>query len=119
MNSTELKRQADRYGVVEVITGLAQPISLEIPLTATFVNQPLEDLNLSVRSYNALKRSSVNNMKQLAEFIMSENGLSKIRNLGKVSITEIKQTVLRESYAMLSEDRKETFWNTVIERNRL
>lgn len=49
---------------------------------------PIEDLELSVRSYNCLKREGVNNVQQLVE--QSEGDLMKIRNFGAKSIEEVK-----------------------------
>ena len=48
---------------------------------------PLERAGLSVRSYNALKKSGINFIEELYEY--NEEKLSQIRNLGKASIKEI------------------------------
>ena len=48
---------------------------------------PIEILNLSVRSYNVLKRNKIDTVGQLMEF--DEEKLSGMRNLGKSSIDEI------------------------------
>lgn len=48
---------------------------------------PIEILNLSVRSYNVLKRNKIDTVGQLMEF--DEEKLSGIRNLGKLSVDEI------------------------------
>ena len=47
-----------------------------------------EDLDLSVRSYNCLKRAAIHSVRQLVEF--SENDLLNIRNFGVKSIEEVK-----------------------------
>jgi DNA-directed RNA polymerase subunit alpha len=49
---------------------------------------PIEDLNLSVRSYNCLKRESVNTVGDLVQ--RSEQELTDIRNFGQKSIDEVK-----------------------------
>lgn len=49
---------------------------------------PIEELDLSVRSYNCLKRQGVNTIGQLTE--CSENDLLNIRNFGAKSIEEVK-----------------------------
>lgn len=49
---------------------------------------PIEQLDLSVRSYNCLKRHGVNTIGQLTE--CSENDLLNIRNFGAKSIEEVK-----------------------------
>ena len=51
-------------------------------------DKQIEDLDLSVRSYNCLKRASIHSVRQLVEF--SENDLLNIRNFGVKSIEEVK-----------------------------
>ncbi len=52
----------------------------------------IEDLDLSVRSYNCLKRANINSVAQLVEF--SENDLLNIRNFGAKSIEEVKDKLI-------------------------
>ncbi|MCL2150853.1 MAG: DNA-directed RNA polymerase subunit alpha [Coriobacteriia bacterium] len=49
----------------------------------------VEDLDLSVRSYNCLKRAGIHSVRQLLDF--SENDLLNIRNFGTKSIEEVKE----------------------------
>lgn len=55
----------------------------------TTLNSPIEDLELSVRSYNCLKRHGIDSLEQLLE--CSEVDLMNIRNFGSKSIEEIKE----------------------------
>ena len=50
--------------------------------------QPIEDLDLTVRSYNCLKREGVTTVGELVE--KSEEDLLEIRNFGQKSIDEVK-----------------------------
>lgn len=52
------------------------------------LNKPIEELDLTVRSYNCLKRQGVNTIGQLTE--CSESDLLNIRNFGAKSIEEVK-----------------------------
>jgi DNA-directed RNA polymerase subunit alpha len=52
------------------------------------LDTPIEELDLSVRSYNCLKRHGVNTIGQLTE--CSEQDLLNIRNFGAKSIEEVK-----------------------------
>lgn len=52
------------------------------------LDKQIEDLGLSVRSYNCLKRAGIHSVRQLVEF--SENDLLNIRNFGVKSIEEVK-----------------------------
>jgi DNA-directed RNA polymerase subunit alpha len=48
----------------------------------------IEDLDLSVRSYNCLKRAGINTVEDLAN--KSEEEMMKVRNLGRKSLDEVK-----------------------------
>lgn len=48
----------------------------------------IEELELSVRSYNCLKRASINTVEELTE--KTEEDMMKFRNLGKKSLEEVK-----------------------------
>ncbi len=52
------------------------------------LEKQVEDLDLSVRSYNCLKRAGIHSVRQLVEY--SENDLLNIRNFGAKSIEEVK-----------------------------
>ena len=52
------------------------------------LDTPIEELDLSVRSYNCLKRQGVNTIGQLTE--CTEDDLLNIRNFGAKSIEEVK-----------------------------
>ena len=49
----------------------------------------IEDLELSVRSFNCLKRANINTVENLIS--KSENDMMNVRNLGRKSLEEIKQ----------------------------
>ncbi|KGP72463.1 DNA-directed RNA polymerase subunit alpha [Pontibacillus yanchengensis] len=48
----------------------------------------IEELDLSVRSYNCLKRAGINTVQELAQ--KSEEDMMKVRNLGRKSLEEVK-----------------------------
>ena len=49
----------------------------------------IEELELSVRSFNCLKRAGINTVEELTH--KSEEDMMKVRNLGKKSLDEVKQ----------------------------
>ena len=49
----------------------------------------IEDLDLSVRSYNCLKRAGINTVLELAS--KTEEDMMKVRNLGRKSLKEVKE----------------------------
>lgn len=48
----------------------------------------IEELDLSVRSYNCLKRAGINTVQELAN--KTEEDMMKVRNLGRKSLEEVK-----------------------------
>jgi DNA-directed RNA polymerase subunit alpha len=52
---------------------------------------PVETLNLSVRSFNCLKRAGISKVSELLD--MTEDEIFKMRNFGKKSLDEIKQVL--------------------------
>lgn len=52
------------------------------------LSMPIEDLDLSVRSYNCLKREGINTVSELVS--LSETQLMNIRNFGQKSVDEVK-----------------------------
>ncbi|MBE3100676.1 MAG: DNA-directed RNA polymerase subunit alpha [Firmicutes bacterium] len=49
----------------------------------------IEELDLSVRSYNCLKRAGINTVQELTQ--KSEEEMMKVRNLGRKSLEEVRQ----------------------------
>jgi DNA-directed RNA polymerase subunit alpha len=80
----------------------------EAELDVTFVDKPadgagpldtpIEDLDLTVRSFNCLKRQGVNTIGQLAE--CTEADLLNIRNFGAKSIEEVKDKLQQMSLGL-------------------
>lgn len=58
---------------------------------------PIEELDLSVRAYNCLKRAGIDTLSQLIR--LEEKDLLKIRNLGKKCLKEVK-SVLNSHYCI-------------------
>jgi len=54
-----------------------------------FENMPIEELDLSVRSYNCLKRAAISTVAELTQ--KTEEEMMKVRNLGKKSLKEVKE----------------------------
>jgi DNA-directed RNA polymerase subunit alpha len=52
---------------------------------------PVETLNLSVRSFNCLKRAGISKVSELLD--LTEDEIMKMRNFGKKSLDEIKQVL--------------------------
>ena len=55
---------------------------------AKSLEMTIEELELSVRSSNCLKRANINTVEELTE--KTEEDMLKVRNLGKKSLDEVK-----------------------------
>ena len=64
-------------------------IEREDEQNSQILEMQIEDLDLSVRSYNCLKRAGINTVVELTQ--KSEEDMMKVRNLGKKSLKEVKQ----------------------------
>ncbi len=62
----------------------------------------IEELDLSVRSFNCLKRAGINTVNDLIE--KSEEEMMKVRNLGKKSFDEVKEKLRSLGYEMSSSE---------------
>ncbi|HAQ57171.1 MAG TPA: DNA-directed RNA polymerase subunit alpha [Acholeplasmatales bacterium] len=80
------------HSVVELSTrAMAEDFMIERKSEESSRNleKPIEDLDLSVRSYNCLKRAGIHTLGELIE--KTEEDMMKVRNLGKKSLKEVKQ----------------------------
>lgn len=66
------------------------------------LDKPIEDLELSVRSYNCLKRAGINYVHELTQ--KTENEMVKVRNLGKKSLEEVQQKLAELGLSLLQEE---------------
>ncbi|KGR86681.1 MAG: DNA-directed RNA polymerase subunit alpha [Lysinibacillus sp.] len=62
----------------------------------------IEELDLSVRSYNCLKRAGINTVLELAN--KSEDDMMKVRNLGRKSLEEVKAKLEELGLGLRKED---------------
>jgi DNA-directed RNA polymerase subunit alpha len=53
------------------------------------LEMPIDELELSVRSFNCLKRANINTVEELTQ--KSEDDMMNVRNLGKKSLEEVKE----------------------------
>ncbi|MBY6038434.1 DNA-directed RNA polymerase subunit alpha [Fictibacillus nanhaiensis] len=62
----------------------------------------IEELDLSVRSYNCLKRAGINTVQELAN--KSEEDMMKVRNLGKKSLEEVQEKLDELGLSLRADD---------------
>jgi len=62
----------------------------------------IEELDLSVRSYNCLKRAGINTVQELAN--KTEEDMMKVRNLGRKSLEEVKAKLAELGLSLRKDD---------------
>jgi len=62
----------------------------------------IEELDLSVRSYNCLKRAGINTVQELST--KTEEDMMKVRNLGRKSLDEVKSKLAELDLSLRSDD---------------
>lgn len=73
-------------------TALHEPVSQNgVPIPAHVAEMPIEDLGLSVRTYNCLKRSGITRVGQILQ--MDRKELLGVRNFGQKSFDELQEAL--------------------------
>ena len=62
----------------------------------------IDDLDLTVRSYNCLKRAGISTVDELTQ--KTEEEMSRVRNLGKKSLKEVKEKLQAMNLSFKSSD---------------
>ena len=123
MNKTaylnDLCSACEKFGLIPVLAMFGNGLHFRIPMTQTLWDTSIDDLNLTVRARNGLMRAGTDTIGKVAELIMDDDGLAKVRNLGRKSIAEIKTAILAEGYKNLDYSTRLEFWCDFIESNHL
>ena len=62
----------------------------------------IEELDMSVRSYNCLKRAGINTVQELIQ--RSEEDMMKVRNLGRKSLEEVMEKLEELGLSLRNEE---------------
>ena len=109
-----LRDQADKVGVLTTLHQLGIHDAL-VPYSTRLANLSIDEMNLTVRSSNGLKRANIHTLGTLKEILAIENGLLNIRNIGQKSIKEIKQLFFEECYSPLYPYEKAQYWQEILD----
>lgn len=71
------------------------------------LNKSIEELDFSVRSYNCLKKSNINTLRDIVNYSPME--VIKIKNLGKKSLDEIKEKLTKYGFVLGEKMHQEDF----------
>jgi|SRR5699024_1356851 len=89
-----LKEHTEKFITEEIdepFTQEEQEVDAEMQRIRGLMKTSIEDLNLSVRSYNCLKSANINTIGELVE--RDEQDLLKFRNFGKKSLAELVEVI--------------------------
>ena len=114
----ELLTSANENGLIPTLYGVfGKCIKVSIPFSRKACEMSIDDIDFSPRANNSLKRAGVFTIGEIIDLI-ADDGLLRIRNLGKKTQNEIKTRVLAFGYERLTENEKKHFFYDVIEKNK-
>lgn len=116
LNAKDLVKLSEQNGFIQTVySEFGNAVNVSIPISEKDMDTDITELNLSVRAFNGLKRRGVTTVRDLVEII--ENGeLICVRNLGRLSVSQIKTIVLDYCYSQLTEFEKTAFFQDMIDR---
>ncbi|MBE5870121.1 MAG: hypothetical protein E7294_02500 [Lachnospiraceae bacterium] len=86
-------------------------------LTQKMCESSIEALELSVRSYNCLKRAGFDSIGELTDAIAAGTELKSIRNCGSKSVREIMEHLFVFQYNSLPAKRQQSYLEEVLRLN--
>ena len=112
--AVQLREQADKIGVMETLQKLGVYDAV-VPYSARFDDESIDELNLTVRSSNGLKRANAGTFGKLKEILEREGGIMSVRNLGQKSAKEIKELFFEECYLRLLPYERAIYWEEILQ----
>lgn len=109
-----LRDQADKTGVLATLHQFGVHDAL-VPYSHRLADLSIDEMNLTVRSSNGLKRANAETFGKLRDLLAKENGILSVRNLGQKSAKEIKQLFFEECYARLQPFEKAIYWQELLD----
>ena len=81
------------------------------------MNEDIGAMELSVRSYNCLKRAGFTTVKSLVNGINSKEDLMKIRNCGAKSQREIMLSIFLFQYSRMKQEKRPAYQKKIQQMN--
>ena len=122
MNNTEIIKtfiEAEKeFGLVPLINkAFGKNVKVNLGFSKKVCEESIDELMLSVRSSNALKRAGILTIGEVIDTI-DAGALNSLRNLGTKSRNEIQTKILVFGYDDLTEKEKAEFFEKLVEDNR-
>lgn len=83
-----------------------------LTIPAEVYDKPIEELDLSTRTYNCLKRADITKVGQVLQ--MDEKALLSVRNLGQKSMEEIRDRLVERGYIPRPSEAELMAWSATI-----
>ena len=109
-----LQEQADKQGILSVLHDL-NAHDIIIPYSTLLADLSIDEMSLTVRSSNGLKRAGISTFGRLKDVLSTEGGLLNIRNIGQKSMKEIKRLFLAECYQRMLPYEKAKYWQDFLD----
>ena len=106
----------ESYGLLPILSHLFPTLKVSIPLSMQTCKMSIKDLDLSVRSYNALMAHGIKDVGALVD-LLNSGKLGEVRNLGAKSTKEIQLRSFEYSYEALDEKNKKECLDHLFEIN--
>ena len=92
----------------ESLATMAEEIEEGSHLTSEMIETPIENLDLSVRVFNSLKRTGITTVGEVLELLeKGEEAVMSIRNFGEKSLDELRQKMREKGYLDDEEEEEE------------
>ncbi len=83
----------------ESLTAITEEVDEESKLTSEMIETPIENLDLSVRVFNSLKRTGITTVGEVLDLLeKGDEAVMSIRNFGEKSLTELRQKMKEKGY---------------------
>lgn len=90
--------------------------SVAIPFSNNMLDTSVTELEISVRTHNALLRNHIYTISDVIEF-NKRNGITKAKGLGKGSAIDLFESILNWCWMQMTNDERMNFLIDTIERN--
>ncbi len=120
MNKSQCQTVIEIMNSLKVVELKRKPggkFNFPIYMTQSMRDRNIEDLDLSARAYNCLKRAGYNTIGELTQAVSSGIPLKSIRNCGTNSVMEIMSSLFLFQYNMLSAEHRYEYLMDVVRAN--
>ena len=107
----------EQFGLAQTLHRFFGPgLRVRLCFSAAACRMDVAELQLSVRSHNALKRAGLFTLEAVVGAI-ADGSLEKTRTLGRKSLSEIKTVLMQTCFDRLTPKEREAFFLYILENN--